>query len=42
MEAEVFCFVNLNQQLTIEANPTQEPKAKVKCDQKLAAKTIKV
>jgi len=42
MEAEVFCFVNLNQELTIEANPTQEPKAKVNCAQKLAIKTIKV
>jgi len=42
MEAKVFCFVNFNQELTIEANPTQEPETKVNCAQKQAAKTIKV
>jgi hypothetical protein len=42
MEVEVFCFVNFNQELAIEANLAQEPEAKTNYAQKLATKTIEV
>jgi hypothetical protein len=29
MKAEVVCFVNLTQELAIEANPTQEPEVEL-------------